>query len=166
MNVNPASARHVHEHGGKKYYFCCASCAEKFKAHPQTIFESSSGHVASNLVTLGTATPANSFGPGPRYIAHAHSNHQPIRRQNQPGHEPAYVCPMCPEVRESKPGACPSCGMALEPDVPFATTRTEYTCPMHPEIVRAAPGACPICGMALEPRTVTAAAEENPNCAT
>jgi len=68
---------------------------------------------------------------------------------------------MCPEVRESKPGACPSCGMALEPDVPVATTRTEYTCPMHPEIVRAEPGACPICGMALEPRTVTAAAEEN-----
>ncbi len=33
---------------------------------------------------------------------------------------------------------------------------------MHPEIVRLAPGSCPICGMALEPRTVTAAAEENP----
>ena len=68
---------------------------------------------------------------------------------------------MCPEVRESRPGACQSCGMALEPDVPVTTTRTEYTCPMHPEIVRAEPGACPICGMALEPRTVTAAAEEN-----
>ena len=69
---------------------------------------------------------------------------------------------MCPEVREPKPGACPSCGMALEPDVPLASSRTEYTCPMHPEIVRPAPGACPICGMALEPRTVTASAEENP----
>ncbi len=33
---------------------------------------------------------------------------------------------------------------------------------MHPEIVRSEPGSCPICGMALEPRTVTAAAEENP----
>ncbi len=70
---------------------------------------------------------------------------------------------MCPEVRESTPGACPSCGMALEADVPAASTRTEYTCPMHPEIVRPAPGSCPICGMALEPRTVTAAAsEDNP----
>jgi P-type Cu+ transporter len=70
---------------------------------------------------------------------------------------------MCPEVREAKPGARPSCGMALEPDVPMASTRIEYTCPMHPEIVRPAPGSCPICGMALEPRTVTAgAAEENP----
>lgn len=69
---------------------------------------------------------------------------------------------MCPEVRESKPGACPSCGMALEPEVPVASTRTEYTCPMHPEIVRDVPGYCPICGMALEPRTVAAAQEENP----
>jgi len=71
---------------------------------------------------------------------------------------------MCPEVRETKPGACPSCGMALEADVPVASKRTEYTCPMHPEIVRQEPGSCPICGMALEPRTVSAVAtlEENP----
>ena len=66
----------------------------------------------------------------------------------------AYVCPMDPEIRESKPGACPTCGMALEPDLsdPTAFMKVEYTCPMHPEIVRDAPGACPICGMALEPR--------------
>ncbi len=67
-----------------------------------------------------------------------------------------YVCPMDPEVLESKPGACPICGMALEPaDVAALPTRTEYTCPMHPEIVQAEPGNCPKCGMALEPRTVT-----------
>jgi Cu+-exporting ATPase len=67
-----------------------------------------------------------------------------------------YVCPMDPEIRQDHPGACPKCGMALEPESPSApTTKTEWTCPMHPEIVREAPGACPICGMALEPRTVT-----------
>jgi Cu+-exporting ATPase len=27
-----------------------------------------------------------------------------------------YVCPMDPEVREPRPGACPKCGMALEPE--------------------------------------------------
>ncbi len=75
----------------------------------------------------------------------------------------AYVCPMCPEVREDTPVACPSCGMALEPELPTApATRTEYTCPMHPEIVRDEPGSCPICGMALEPVTVTVEEEENP----
>ena len=70
---------------------------------------------------------------------------------------------MDPEVRESKPGACPKCGMALEPAAPAAPlVKTEYVCPMHPEIVRAEPGSCPICGMALEPRTVTLEEEANP----
>src|SRR3954447_23349100 len=78
------------------------------------------------------------------------------------GHSPVYVCPMCPEVRETKPVPCPSCGMALEPESPLPRSRVEYTCPMHPEIVRSAPGACPICGMALEPRTVTAQELDNP----
>jgi P-type Cu+ transporter len=66
-----------------------------------------------------------------------------------------YICPMDPEVRQKEPGACPKCGMALEPDLASVPMfRTEYTCPMHPEIVRDEPGSCPICGMALEPRTV------------
>ena len=70
---------------------------------------------------------------------------------------------MDPEVRESKPGACPKCGMALEPAAPSApAVKTEYVCPMHPEIVRPEPGFCPICGMALEPRTVTLEEEANP----
>ncbi|MGB5425767.1 MAG: YHS domain-containing protein, partial [Gammaproteobacteria bacterium] len=42
-----------------------------------------------------------------------------------------FVCPMCPGVRQQGPGACPSCGMALEPEAVRAPlTRTEYTCPM------------------------------------
>ena len=74
-----------------------------------------------------------------------------------------YTCPMDPEVRKQGPGACPKCGMALEPlTTSLNTTRTEYVCPMHPEVVRGEPGSCPICGMALEPRTVTVAEEANP----
>jgi len=73
-----------------------------------------------------------------------------------------YICPMDPEVRQSHSGACPKCGMALEPDLStMPAMRVEYTCPMHPEIVRDEPGACPICGMALEPRTV--GLEDTPN---
>jgi Cu+-exporting ATPase len=81
------------------------------------------------------------------------------RPEPKPAPAPAgtmYVCPMDPEVRQDRPGACPKCGMALEPEAITApSTKTEWTCPMHPEIVRDAPGSCPICGMALEPRTVT-----------
>jgi Cu+-exporting ATPase len=74
-----------------------------------------------------------------------------------------YTCPMHPEIRESNPGACPKCGMALEPIAPSApATKTEWTCPMHPQIVRDAPGSCPICGMALEPETISVEEEENP----
>ena len=74
-----------------------------------------------------------------------------------------YTCPMHQEIRQSGAGACPKCGMALEPLVPrLAAAQTEYVCPMHPEIVRSVPGACPICGMALEPRTITLADEVNP----
>ena len=159
MNVNPATAKHVYRLGGKNYYFCCAPCLEKFKADPR--------QVSARAITakvFGINYPRRrkaSRALNSRSHSHAHSQSHSSAR-SAAGPAPAYVCPMCPEVREPKPGACPSCGMALEPDVPVASTRTEYTCPMHPEIVRPAPGSCPICGMALEPRTVTAAAEENP----
>ena len=71
----------------------------------------------------------------------------------------SYTCPMHPEIRQPKPGSCPKCGMALEPESPAMPGAVEYTCPMHPEIVRSEPGDCPICGMALEPRD--APAEDN-----
>jgi P-type Cu+ transporter len=138
MSVKPATAKHRFEHKGKSYYFCCNACAEKFKATPEKFLTQPT---SSRLVTLG----APAVHPVPA-----------------PAKQSTYVCPMCSDVRQSKPGPCPSCGMALEPDTPLAATRTEYTCPMHPEVVRPGPGSCPICGMALEPRTVTATEEENP----
>ena len=74
-----------------------------------------------------------------------------------------YTCPMHPEVRQDRPGACPMCGMALEPVTAAAPrTHTTYVCPMHPHIVRSEPGTCPICGMALEPHTVSLEEEANP----
>ncbi len=75
-----------------------------------------------------------------------------------------YTCPMHPEVRQTGPGNCSKCGMALEPVVPASAAparHIEYVCPMHPQIVRDAPGTCPICGMALEPRTFSTEPGEN-----
>jgi Cu+-exporting ATPase len=146
MDVDPATTEYRLEHAGKFYYFCCGHCAEKFKANSQKYLAQTT-RASSNLVSLGgpvRPAPAPVISPSPEWA-----------NQN-------YVCLMCPQVRASKPGPCPSCGMALEPEMPFAATRTEYTCPMHPQIVRPGPGSCPICGMALEPRTVTAIEEENP----
>ncbi len=73
-----------------------------------------------------------------------------------------YTCPMDPEIRQDKPGACPKCGMALESAAVPQLSLTEYVCPMHPEVVRDEPGDCPKCGMALELRTVEAGEDENP----
>ena len=128
MTIEEADAAGTHRHDGVTYYFCNASCLERFKADPKQF--------------LGPATAATAPPP--------------------PG--ATFICPMDPEVQSSKPGACPKCGMALEPDLsnPAALTRVEYTCPMHPQIIRDAPGSCPICGMALEPRTVTLLDAPNP----
>ena len=84
---------------------------------------------------------------------------QPSRPADQ---SPTYTCPMDPEVRQQGPGACPKCGMALEPlEIDAGSLRTVYTCPMHPEVERDEAGTCPKCGMALEPKNVTAE-EANP----
>jgi Cu+-exporting ATPase len=149
MNVNPATAKHHVEHAGKSVYFCCAPCAEKFKANPEKYLTGAARPPSSSLVALHI--PVSRPAPTVPVVANPGSATQTT-----------YVCPMCPEVLASKPGPCPKCGMALEPTIPLAATRTEYTCPMHPQIVRPGPGFCPICGMALEPRTVTATEEENP----
>ncbi len=155
MNVNPVTAKNVHEHGGKKFYFCCAGCAEKFKSDPAG-YLNKPAVPKSELVELGAPAAAKSAPPHS-----ALTQLQSAPKPALPGAAPAYVCPMCPEVHEKQPGACPSCGMALEPELPLPAKR-EYVCPMHPQIVRSEPGACPICGMALEPRTAAASREENP----
>ena len=130
MMVDPATAKAKFDHAGKTFYFCCPGCAAKFQADPQKYL----GKPAATLVGI-SAAPVKAMAGGDA-------------RPTQPAPETAWICPMDPEVRESKPGPCPICGMALEPETPGAATRTEYTCPMHPEIVRPEPGACPICGMA------------------
>jgi Cu+-exporting ATPase len=86
---------------------------------------------------------------------------QPVRHHSSVDVRREHTCPMHAEVRQLGAGACPKCGMALEPVHVTSGTKTEWTCPMHPEIVRDTPGSCPICGMALESRTVTLE-ERNP----
>ena len=145
MSVDPATAKARAEHDGKTYFFCCPGCATKFQADPQKYLHKPAGAPLVGI-SLGASKPPAAGGG----------------RATQVEKGTAWICPMDPEVRESKPGPCPICGMALEAETPQLGARTEYTCPMHPEIVRPGPGSCPICGMALEPRTVAAAAAEDP----
>jgi Cu+-exporting ATPase len=114
MNVNSATAKHVHEQSGKNYYFCCAGCADKFKADPAKYLEP---QPAPPTPTAGAA-----------YVCPM----CPEVRENKPGACPScgmalepdvpvasarteYTCPMHPEIVRPAPGACPICGMTLEP---------------------------------------------------
>jgi Cu+-exporting ATPase len=133
MSVEPEHAAGTHVYHGETYYFCSQTCLDRFVAAPE------------------------------QYIG-ARATVAPPQRASTPAVSDAveYTCPMHPEVRQTGPGSCPKCGMALEPlTLSMPTTTVEYTCPMHPQIVRREPGFCPICGMALEPRTVTTE-EANP----
>ena len=137
------------DHAGRTYYFCSRHCLARFEDEPERFLKQPAhgdGAQMHDSESRATRTHAAS----------------PISRPSNPA-EGEYICPMDPEVRQFKPGACPKCGMALEPKALAASTiKTEYVCPMHAEIVRDQPGSCPICGMALEPRTVTLEDAPNP----
>jgi Cu+-exporting ATPase len=169
MQVDPASARAKAEHGGKSYFFCCAGCAKKFESAPEQYLKPQPAASGPMLTMISPAGAPGAPGAPVRKTVPMHPSAAPAAGASAavvPSRKAAvadYICPMDPEVHENKPGACPKCGMALEPAVPAApSTKTEYVCPMHPQIVRPEPGSCPICGMALEPRFVTAEEEENP----
>ena len=96
MKVTPQSP-HTLQHEGKPVYFCSAGCKDKFAANPAKYLVTDSGAGGSASVPAASRVPAM-FEP---VAAGA-----------------IYTCPMHPEVRQDHPGACPKCGMALEPEVP------------------------------------------------
>ena len=146
MTVDPAQAAGKFDYGGATFYFCSVHCEKLFQTDP-----------AKYLAAAKARQSSKSSVPS----AHQHQAHYVASKPAVPG--AIYTCPMDPEVRQQGAGACPKCGMALEPlDLGAALTKTEYTCPMHPEVVSDAPGSCPKCGMALEARTVTLTEDKNP----
>src|SRR5260370_40627621 len=154
MPVDPDSRRYKTAHNGKEYSFCAAGCLAKFQTNPEKILSSPPQPMGSGLVSLSGPALVKPTMETPTTGKPAARNAQSADGSGRD--TPAYVCPMCPEVRQVGPGPCPKCGMALDSESPaLPATRREYTCPMHPQIVRAGPGNCPICGMTLEPRTVT-----------
>jgi Cu+-exporting ATPase len=163
MTVAPARAAVQVPYAGKTYYFCCAGCAGKFRAEPAKYLSAGRPAATGSDGALVQFSRAGTASPAPT-LAVSHENmHESGRSVVKSALANVYVCLMDPEVREDYQGACPKCGMALEPAVPSApATRVEYTCPMHPQIVRPGPGVCPNCGMALEPSTVIAEEPENP----
>ena len=88
MSVDPASAAGAYNYAGQEYFFCSGQCLERFRARPEAYLNKAQAQVSVSADT------AKSIGP-----------------------EGDFTCPMHPEVVQRKPGACPICGMALEPRV-------------------------------------------------
>lgn len=97
MTVDPESAKYRYDHEGQTYYFCRQSCLNKFQAD------------ALQYLTLQEKNQEKNQEKS-QEKKHAHAS-PPTGNE-----EVDYICPMDPEVRQKGPGACPKCGMALEPD--------------------------------------------------
>jgi Cu+-exporting ATPase len=89
MTVDPATAAASVVHDGQTYYFCNPSCAQRFRAEPERYLHRSAGAGFEGMTPQAPAAP--------------------------PGTKVEYICPMDPDVLSDHPGACPRCGMALEP---------------------------------------------------
>src|SRR5215472_2204267 len=88
MTVDPSRAAATLDYGGKRYLFCHARCAERFRAEPQRFLEvggvDGGGHTARAMVPRPQEAPVEQ---------------RKIR----------YTCPMHPEVLQWGPGSCPKC---------------------------------------------------------
>lgn len=59
----------------------------------------------------------NKFTASPQQYLEVHADAS-IESKEPPVAGTIYTCPMHPEIRQQSPGACPKCGMALEPEMP------------------------------------------------
>jgi Cu+-exporting ATPase len=91
MQVWPSRTPFDAVHDGTKYHFCSAKCRARFIAAPARYTQPPAQESAS--------TVAASVEPAA-------------------GQATIYTCPMHPQIRQSGPGTCPICGMALEPEMP------------------------------------------------
>jgi P-type Cu+ transporter len=96
MTVDPATAKWTATHEEVDYFFCSGSCRDRFVAQPAAYIK---------------ASPA-----GERSHQKHVAAHEQMRVPGKPSSAVVeYTCPMHPEIVRQGPGACPICGMDLEP---------------------------------------------------
>jgi Cu+-exporting ATPase len=129
MTVDPTKNKGgSFEHAGTTYYFCSPGCNTKFQSDPDGWLKSGpkgmpstrSGQGQAVPMTLSLKRPKNQEPQNPE-PQNPEQNPAP-RTQNAEPREAVWICPMDPEIRESKPGDCPICGMALELEVSSMST--------------------------------------------
>jgi Cu+-exporting ATPase len=136
MTVDPQRAAGSSDYKGKTYHFCSKGCLAKFEADPQKYLQPAAKSQAMDAVdpVCGmTVDPQRAAGSSDykgktyhfcskgcvaKFEADPGKYLQPGAKPEPTAPAPAsteYTCPMHPEVRQLGPGACPKCGMALEP---------------------------------------------------
>ncbi|RWQ29572.1 MAG: heavy metal translocating P-type ATPase [Mesorhizobium sp.] len=124
MTVDPAVGKPIAEHGGHLYHFCSERCRSKFAAEPEK-YLTATDPVCGMRVDRATAKHFSRHEGQGFYFCSAGCK---VKFEAEPakylGDKPEpqampkgtqYTCPMHPEIVRDKPGACPICGMALEP---------------------------------------------------
>ncbi|MFC5398552.1 heavy metal translocating P-type ATPase [Undibacterium jejuense] len=145
---------------GIAYYFCSASCVQKFNVAPENYVK------AKRVIGLGkipatTTSPiaADRMQQDPKgahkdpvcgMSVNEHSQHQTTHN----GTRYYFCCASCLKKFDSDPAAW--LNPSQRPAPKAVTKDTIFMCPMDPEIEQVGPGICPICGMALEPKEATA----------
>jgi P-type Cu+ transporter len=106
-------------HQGTEYFFCSAGCKAKFEAEPEK-YLAKNARSLSSPVHGGGGREATGGGEHTRPPRLAALGTPPVNGGRKGSANAIYTCPMHPEVRHQGPGACPICGMALEPLDPTA----------------------------------------------
>jgi len=83
---------------GVEYHFCSETCEGRFRKAPEA--------------WVGDETEG---GEACHHHDHAGFREEAPAGEASPAEGTLYTCPMHPEVIQDHPGACPKCGMALEP---------------------------------------------------
>jgi Cu+-exporting ATPase len=107
MSVRRVGAKWRATHGEHGYVFCNPRCRDRFLADPGKYLSGASSAPAEAVENAVQASPA----------AHSEKHLEPALHVEHAESAVEYTCPMHPEVIQIGAGACPQCGMALEPRV-------------------------------------------------
>ena len=140
-----ADAEFRTEHAGREYLFCSRDCRDRFQANPERYLPETSADPAASSDEAAD-TPMTLHRRATRAAGKRRALRSPCPDGSCATGVPLYTCPMHPEVRQGHPGACPKCGMALEP-------RTLTVEEQNPELIDMTAGTMADANVSMSPTT-------------